>query len=149
VKEFFRKNGGRAPVLVWASIFDRARNEGVAFVVDLTDLRRAESIARESERRCQETQLELARANRLATVGQLSASIAHEVNQPIAAAVTNANTALQWLKAEPPNLDKARQALGRVLDNGGRAGEVIAGIRSLIKRVSRAAFRSGRNLRRD
>ncbi len=132
VKEFFRKDRSRVPVLVGASIFDRA--QGVAFVVDLSDLRRAQDRARDSERRRQEIQRELLHTSRLATVGQLSASIAHEVNQPIAAAVTNANTALQWLGAQPPNLDKARQALARVLDNGGRASEVIAGIRSLIKK---------------
>jgi PAS domain S-box-containing protein len=134
VKEFFRKDRSRVPVLLGASLFDRVRNEGVAFVVDLTDLRRAQDMARESERRYQGIQMELLHASRLVTVGQLSASIAHEVNQPIAAAVTNANTALQWLRAQPPNLDKARQALGRVLENGSRAGEVISGIRSLIKK---------------
>jgi C4-dicarboxylate-specific signal transduction histidine kinase len=78
--------------------------------------------------------LELAHAKRVATIGQLSASIAHEVNQPIAAGLTNAQTALRWLEATPPNLDKARQAVDRIIENGRRAGEVIAGIRALIRK---------------
>ena len=68
-------------------------------------------------------------------MGQLTASIAHEVNQPIAAAVTNANAALRWLSVERPDLEEARQALGRIVDNGNRAGEVIGRIRALIKKA--------------
>jgi len=105
-------------------------------VVDLTERKRAEAEARESGRRYREVQLELEHANRVATIGQLSASIAHEVNQPIAAMVTNAHAALRWLRAELPALDKARQALGRIVENGIRASEVIGGIRSLIKKES-------------
>jgi hypothetical protein len=65
--------------------------------------------------------LELAYASHLATTGQLSVSIAHELNEPIAAAVANADAALHWLDAQPPSLDRARQALGRILRNGHRA----------------------------
>jgi hypothetical protein len=79
-------------------------------VLDLTERKRAEAEARESERRYRETQTQLAHANRVATMGQLTASIAHEVNQPIAAALTNAQAALRWLGAEPPNMDEARPA---------------------------------------
>jgi C4-dicarboxylate-specific signal transduction histidine kinase len=103
-------------------------------VVDLTERKRAEVQARETERRYREVQLELEHANRVAAVGQLSASIAHEVSQPIAAAVTNAHTALRWLEAQPPNPEKLRQALARILENGNRAGEVIAGIRAFVKK---------------
>jgi PAS domain S-box-containing protein len=133
-KEYFRRDGSRAPVLLGAAAFGGTRDEGVSFVVDLTERKRAEAEARESQRRYREVQLELEHANRVATMGQLSASIAHEVNQPIAAAVTNADTALRWLAAQPPNLDKARQALGRIVENGNRASEVIGRIRSLIKK---------------
>ena len=86
--------------------FGGRRDAVVAFVVDLTERKQAEAEARETERRYREVQLELEHANRVATVGQLSASIAYEVNQPIAAAVTNTHTALRWLDAQPPNLDK-------------------------------------------
>jgi C4-dicarboxylate-specific signal transduction histidine kinase len=79
--------------------------------------------------------MELAHANRVATMGQLTASIAHEVNQPIAAAVTNANAGLRWLSAPRPDLEEAKQALGRIVENGTRAGAVISRIRALIKKA--------------
>jgi signal transduction histidine kinase len=68
-------------------------------------------------------------------MGQLTASIAHEVSQPIAATVTNAEAALRWLAAQPPDLEEARQALGAIIDDGGRAGDVIDRIRALIKKA--------------
>ncbi|MDB5419523.1 MAG: hypothetical protein JWP50_2942 [Phenylobacterium sp.] len=80
-------------------------------------------------------QSDLAHVNRVATMGQLTASIAHEVNQPITAAVLNAHTALRWLGNDPPDLDEARQALGRVIDNGGRAGDVIGRIRAVVTKA--------------
>jgi PAS domain S-box-containing protein len=80
-------------------------------------------------------QAELAHVNRVVTMGQLTASIAHEVNQPIAAAVTNAQAGLRWLAARPPDLEEARQTLVRIIEGGQRAGEVIARIRSLVKKA--------------
>lgn len=87
------------------------------------------------ERQRAEAQTKLAHVNRVATIGQLAASFAHEVSQPVAAAVTNAQAALRWLGARPPDLDEARQALGRIIKDGNRAGEVIGRIRGLIKKV--------------
>jgi PAS domain S-box-containing protein len=133
-KEYFRKGGGRVPVLVGSASFDETANQGVSFVLDLTESRRAEADARATERRFREVQMELARANRVATMGQLSASIAHEVKQPIAAAVTNAEAGLRWLGAQPPNLAEVRQALDRIVRNGVLAGSIIERIRALIKR---------------
>jgi len=101
----------------------------------LTERKRAEAEARESERRYRETQMQLAHANRVATMGQLTASIAHEVNQPVAATVANAQAGLRWLGAVPPNLDEARQAFGRIVRDGDRAGAVVGRIRSLIKKA--------------
>ena len=66
---------------------------------------------------------------------QLTASIAHEVNQPIAATVTNAQTALRWLDARPPDLEETRQAVARIVKNGMRAGDVIDRIRALVKKA--------------
>jgi predicted ATPase/signal transduction histidine kinase len=83
----------------------------------------------------QEARLELAHANRVATMGQLSASIAHEINQPIGAAITYADAALRWLDADPPNLGEVRQALGLILKSGVRAGEVTGRIRALAKKA--------------
>jgi C4-dicarboxylate-specific signal transduction histidine kinase len=81
-------------------------------------------------------QKQLAHANRVATLGQLTASIAHEVNQPIAAAVTNAQAGLRWLRLDPPNLDEVRQALDRIVRDGDRAGAVVQRIRGLSKKAS-------------
>jgi PAS domain S-box-containing protein len=82
-----------------------------------------------------EAQMELAHTNRVTTMGQLTASIAHEINQPIAAAVANAGAALRWLAAHPPNLEEVRQSLGAIVENGRRAGDVIGRIKALIKKA--------------
>jgi C4-dicarboxylate-specific signal transduction histidine kinase len=68
-------------------------------------------------------------------MGQLTASIAHEVNQPITAAVANAHAATRWLSAQPPDLEEARQALDRIMANAARAGDVVGRIRALIKKA--------------
>ena len=77
----------------------------------------------------------LAHANRVATMGYLTASIAHEVTQPIAAVVTTADAALRWLGAQPPDLGEVRQALGGIIKDGNRASDVIGRIRGLIKKL--------------
>jgi C4-dicarboxylate-specific signal transduction histidine kinase len=82
-----------------------------------------------------EAQTELAHVNRVTTMGELSASIAHEVMQPVTAAVTNAHAALRWLGTQPPDLEEIRQALGRIVKEGNRATDVIGRIRALIKKA--------------
>ena len=77
----------------------------------------------------------LAHANRVTTMGHLATSIAHETRQPIAAIVTTADAALRWLGAEPPNLGEVRQALGGIIKDANRAGEVIGRIRGFINKV--------------
>ena len=119
-KEYVHKNGHRVPVLVGGAAFDEAGENGAAFVVDLTDRKNAEQAARESESRYAEVQAELEHANRVATVGQLSASIAHEVKQPITAAITNAEAALGWLETQPINMEEVRRALNRVVNSSNR-----------------------------
>ncbi|MGO8658322.1 serine/threonine kinase, partial [Rhizobium ruizarguesonis] len=82
-------------------LLEESRNEGVSFVLDLTERRQAEEALRESEGALREALGQLAHANRVATMGQLTASIAHEVNQPLAASLTNAQAALRWLGSHP------------------------------------------------
>jgi C4-dicarboxylate-specific signal transduction histidine kinase len=77
---------------------------------------------------------EALRVARVLTMGELAASIAHEVNQPLAAVVTNAGAALRWLAADPPNLEEAREALARISQDGNRASQVIRRIRSFLKK---------------
>jgi C4-dicarboxylate-specific signal transduction histidine kinase len=110
-------------------------DEGVAFVVDLTERKRAEEEFQESQRRYREVQMELVHANRVAIMGQLSASIAHEVNQPIGATLNNASAALHWLSKEPADLEKARQAVNRIFANGNRVSEVVGRMRALFKKA--------------
>ena len=81
-----------------------------------------------------DVQMNLAHANRVSGVGQVSASIVHEVNQPIAS-VIDAQEALRWLGAEAPNTEAARQAIDRVMKNGLRAGDVVGRIRRLKQRM--------------
>src|SRR6266545_3434600 len=94
----------------------------------ITERKRAEEALRSAH-------AELAHANRVATMGQLTASVAHEVSQPIAATVLNAQAALRWLGAQPPNLNEVRQILGQITDDSKRAGDVIGRIRALIKKA--------------
>jgi PAS domain S-box-containing protein len=134
-KEYFRKDGSRVPVLFASASFEQTPSQGVSFILDLTARKRAEAEARESERRYREVQMELAHANRVTTMGQLTASIAHEVNQPITSVVINGHAALRWLSKQPPDLDEARQAIERAIREGSRAGDVVGRIRNLVKKV--------------
>jgi len=79
-------------------------------------------------------QAELARASRLTTIGEMAASIAHEISQPLTAMVTNGNLGLRWLAKTPPNLDKTREALQRIARDGQRAAQVIATVRSMFRK---------------
>jgi len=94
---------------------------------DITEQKRAEEALRQA-------QADLAHVNRVTTMGELTASLAHEVNQPITAAVTNANACLRWLAGDTPNLEEAREAATRIVQDGKRAAGVISRIRQLFKK---------------
>ena len=102
--------------------------EFVGTSIDVTQRRRAEEARLDAQN-------QLAHVHRVTAMGQLAASIAHEVNQPIAATVTNAQAALRWLDRRPPDLEEVRQALARIAKDGHRAAEVIDEIRALIKKA--------------
>ena len=110
------------------------RRVGILFS-DITERKRAEAEARDSERRYREVEAGLAHASRLATMGELTASIAHEMKQPITSSILNAKAALSWLDRPTPELDEVRQALGGVINNGKRASDVIERIRDLVKKA--------------
>ena len=92
---------------------------------DIEDRKRAEEAR-------QQAQSDLAHVSRVTTMGELTASLAHEVNQPIAASLMNAGACLRWLGADPPNLKEARAAASRIVEDGGRAKDIISRIRLLF-----------------
>src|SRR6266567_2201620 len=102
--------------------------EFIGTTMDITERKRAEAAL-------QEARAELERVTRVTTMGELAASIAHEINQPLAGVVTSANAGLNWLAANPPNVSKTRETLERILRDGTRGGEVLARIRALLKRT--------------
>jgi PAS domain S-box-containing protein len=101
--------------------------EFVGAVMDVSDRKRAEEALRQA-------QADLAHVNRATTMGELTASLAHEVNQPIAAAVTNANTCLRWLSRDHPDVEEARAAAMRIVKDGTRASDIVSRIRLLFKK---------------
>jgi PAS domain S-box-containing protein len=103
-------------------------------VQDVSERRQAESLLKENEEKLHHAQAELTRVTRVTVMGELAASIAHEVNQPLVGVVTNANAAARWLAAIPPNVEEARQAVDRIARDGTRASEVIKRIRALFRK---------------
>ena len=91
---------------------------------------------KQAEETLRQTRADLAHVNRVTTMGELTASLAHEVNQPIAAAVTNAKTCLRWLNRDQPDLQEARDAAMRIVNDGTRAAEIVSRTRSLFKKNS-------------
>jgi PAS domain S-box-containing protein len=116
-------------------------DEYIGVIMDITEQKRAEEELRRSEANLRRVQGELAHVTRVTTMGELAASIAHEVNQPVAGVVLNGNACLRWLarlKEDSVYLGEAREALQRIIRDGNRAGEVIARIRTLFKKSETA-----------
>ncbi len=123
------KAGREFPVEI--SLSPLETEEGVlvsSAIRDISERKRAEQALRES-------QDELTRMIRIATMGELTASIAHEINQPLTAVVTSASAALHWLALQPPNLDEAREAVATVVQDANRTSAVLGRIRALLQRA--------------
>jgi PAS domain S-box-containing protein len=130
VKQYRRKDG--TPIWVHEYVtripsHDDSPGLFVETTIDITGRKRAEHAM-------QVAQSELARVTRQTTMGQMTASIAHEVNQPLAAIVASSNAGLRWLNNATPNLDQAKAAFTRIVKQGHRAGEVIATVRAMFKK---------------
>lgn len=132
-KEYVHKDGHRIPVLMGVARYGEEGNQAVAFMLDQTERKAAEAEARESDRRHREIQVALAHANRVTTMGQLTASISHQLKQPISACAINADAGLRWLGRAAPDLEEARQAFRRIGKNARTAGEIMTHIRELFK----------------
>ena len=124
------KDGHEFPVEI--SLSPLETEEGVLVSSAIRDI----SERKQAEQALQKVQQELARVTRVATLGELTASLAHEINQPLGAVVTNGSASLRWLGANPPNLEEAREAIARTIDEANRASEVIKKTRTLLQKSS-------------
>jgi PAS domain S-box-containing protein len=128
-----RKDGTVFPVEVRSRRFDYAgKVVTLSLALDITDRKRAE----EERERLRQLEADLAHINRVSVMGELTASIAHEINQPLSGIVSNASASERWLAADPPNIDEAREAARRIIRDGKRAGEIIGRVRALSKTAS-------------
>ena len=128
-----RNDGSMFPVEVHTNLVAYGGRRFLLKVAqDISDRVRAE----EQRDRLRELEADLAHINRVSLLGELTASIAHEVNQPLAGVVSNAGASLRWLAGDPPNLEKAREAVSRIGRDGKRAGEIIARVRALTRRAA-------------
>jgi PAS domain S-box-containing protein len=137
VKQYRRKDGTPIWVHEYVSMIPGQDDKGGLFLetaIDITDRKRAEQAM-------QVAQSELARVTRLTTMGEMTASIAHEVNQPLAAIVASSNAGLRWLTNATPNLEQAQASFRRIVKEGHRAAEVIATVRAMFKKDTYARTR--------
>jgi PAS domain S-box-containing protein len=125
------KDGRRVDVeLTVSPLFDKSRK-----VVGASKIARDITAAKRAEAELRETRTELMRVARVTALGELTAAIAHEVNQPLTGLVSSGNACLYWLAAETPNLEAARRSIERMIKDADRAGEVISRIRAMIKKT--------------
>ncbi|WP_084646431.1 sensor histidine kinase [Devosia insulae] len=128
--ELIGTDGRRVPVLFAITFPATPEDDGNAlvFVLDITERREAHDALHLA-------QAELAHAARVATLGELTASIAHEVNQPLMAVVTNGEAGMRWLRREPPDLGEVETAMARVISEGRRASDIVKRIRAFLSKA--------------
>jgi len=126
--EYIRKDGSRVCALVGGAAFEDTQAHSVSFVIDLSERKR-------SEEGLQRAHAELAHITRVMTLGELTASIAHEVTQPLAAIVTNGDACLRLLATDLPNLGETRKAVASIIRDATRAAEIVAHMRGLLKKA--------------
>jgi PAS domain S-box-containing protein len=132
-----RRDGGEFPVELTITPLKAGDSWNFSsFIRDISERRRAEEKLRESELNLRNAQAELAHVNRVMTMGELTASIAHEVNQPLAAIVASGDSCSAWLSNDPPNLDKARAATSRIIQAATQASEIVQRLRALFKKTT-------------
>ena len=134
LKQFRRKDGA----IIWGHSYVSAVRDGgsrpkmfIGTVIDATEAKRAQDALRE-------TQSKLERVTRLTTVHAVTASIAHEVNQPLTAIVTSGHAALQWLRRSPPDVAKVAESIDQIISDGHRASRVVASVRTMFKKDEHA-----------
>jgi PAS domain S-box-containing protein len=127
-REFFHKDGSRVPIMVGPALFEGTGNQGVAFVLDLTERKRAEEVLRQ-------VQADLAHVSRVTTLGELTASIAHEVNQPLGAIVNYGNASLRLLSRGLEHFEEVKHIIAKIIGEANRASAVIAHARALSKKA--------------
>ena len=133
IKQYRRKGGTWMWGESYVSVIPGTDSKPAMFLASIVDI----SERRRAEDQLQTMQAEVARVQRSTMMGEITATIAHEINQPLAAIVTNANSALRWLGNKTPDLGEAQTALRRIVSDGHRASEVIAGIRAMFRRGER------------
>jgi signal transduction histidine kinase len=127
-REYLRKDGSRVAVLVGSTLFKQGEGEGVAFVLDLTERKRAEEAL-------QQMQSDFAHINRVSMMGEFAATLSHEILHPIATARNNAWAGMRFLEMSPANLDKAKVAFGYVVRDVDRAKDIVGRMRDQIKKA--------------
>jgi PAS domain S-box-containing protein len=129
-KEYFRSDGSRVPVLLAGAAVDDARQEMVVFVIDITERKRAEL----ERQKLLQLQADSAHVNRISLMGELAATLTHELKQPSMAAILDASTCLRLLSGDTPDVERARQAATRLVKGATLAAELIDRLRSFYKK---------------